>query len=219
MSWSPLHETTITGQCSVDECWMGLINQPDDAARGLEWQWSRGERERKILEFNQEQHCSVIRPFRTFKDMKVLQRCANPHFLIIVISIIPIKSQNPGQENSQDLLRMLLCSIQVKPDFSGTRQWFISSPGIKYKSCMHGVLNKKHLTRFKHKKQQSKSLLVATQSTDNWPRNLFHYQEPLPIDLWCCLLLWQRCAVTCQSCKSASSIKGQLQDRKSCNGS
>lgn len=81
-----------------------------------------GERERKILEFNQEQHCSVIRPFRIFKDMKVLQRCANPHFLIIIIYIIPIKSQNRGQENSQDLLRMLLCSIQVKPDFSGARQ-------------------------------------------------------------------------------------------------
>lgn len=99
------------------------------------------------------------------RDMKVLQRCANPHLLIIIIYIIPIKSQNRGQENSQDLLRMLLCSIQVKPDFSGTRQCLSPARELSIKAAR--VESSIKTFNLKHKKQQSKYLLVANQSTDN----------------------------------------------------
>ncbi len=78
--FASLCKTTITGQCSIDESWMTLINQPDNAACGL----SADERGHgglgpswmgeQISEIDQQQQCYFISSYMV--SLEVLIWCA-----------------------------------------------------------------------------------------------------------------------------------------------
>lgn len=70
---SPLRKTTITGQCSIDELGMGLINQLDDAACGLgaDGNGREGGGGPSISQSDQQQQCYFISPCKVSVEVLI----------------------------------------------------------------------------------------------------------------------------------------------------